>query len=197
MKVAWFLLVLGVVALCIVAWWLGSAPPFSGYAEAYRDALADLDARSVTAPAEGTPEEAGAIERFKSVFADFSPDAVAAHSRASYADSLYFNDTVKIHREIAPLVHYLKESAAAVKSCRVEFYDVTRSGEDFYFRWRMEIEFKAVKSGQTMSSIGMTHIRFDPNGKVVLHQDFWDPATGIYEHLPLVGNAIRKIKARL
>ena len=31
----------------------------------------------------------------------------------------------------------------------------------------------------------------------VLHQDFWDPATGIYEHLPLVGNAIRQIKARL
>jgi DNA-binding beta-propeller fold protein YncE len=34
-------------------------------------------------------------------------------------------------------------------------------------------------------------IAFDPQGRIILHQDFWNPSAGIYQHLPLLGPAIR------
>jgi hypothetical protein len=46
-------------------------------------------------------------------------------------------------------------------------------------------------------TIGMTHLRFDSEGKVVLHQDFWDSTRGIFEHVPVMGAGIRLVKKRL
>ena len=39
-------------------------------------------------------------------------------------------------------------------------------------------------------------VRFDAQGRVVLHQDFWDATAGVFEHVPVVGTAIRGIKAK-
>jgi hypothetical protein len=43
----------------------------------------------------------------------------------------------------------------------------------------------------------MTMLRFDGEGRVVLHQDFWDPAAGFYEHLPVLGGVLRWIKSKI
>lgn len=43
----------------------------------------------------------------------------------------------------------------------------------------------------------MTHLRFDREGKVVLHKDFWDAGGGFFEHLPVLGRAMRWVKSRL
>ena len=43
----------------------------------------------------------------------------------------------------------------------------------------------------------MSHIRFGADGKVVLHQDFWDSSGGLFEHVPGLGWMLRKAKARL
>ena len=37
----------------------------------------------------------------------------------------------------------------------------------------------------------------DGDGKIVLHRDYWDAASGLYEYLPVVGGLIRWIKGRL
>jgi hypothetical protein len=43
----------------------------------------------------------------------------------------------------------------------------------------------------------VTLLRFDRAGRVVLHQDFWDPAAGFYEHLPVLGPVLRWIKSQI
>jgi hypothetical protein len=43
----------------------------------------------------------------------------------------------------------------------------------------------------------MTHVRFDPEGLVTLHQDYWDAGAGLYEHMPVLGRLIGAIRARL
>lgn len=43
----------------------------------------------------------------------------------------------------------------------------------------------------------MTHIRFDSEGKVILHQDFWDSTGGLFEHVPALGWMLRRAKKRL
>jgi limonene-1,2-epoxide hydrolase len=144
-----------------------------------------------------SPEERAAIDRFTDFFSDFSEEKIREKARDFYADDVYFNDTLKEVRGIDALEAYLTESASAVESCHAEVQDVAVSRGNYYFRWVMDIQFKRFKKGQVTRTIGMSHIRFDEQGKVVLHQDYWDSTSGLFIHLPVIGYLIRKIKARL
>jgi len=43
----------------------------------------------------------------------------------------------------------------------------------------------------------VTMVRFDSQGRVILHQDFWDSAQGVWDHVPGVGAAIRWIQSKI
>ncbi len=162
----------------------------------YREKLAELQAAG-PALAPGSAGEREAVERFQALLSDFKAPGFAEGIREVYAEDAWFNDTLKTVRGVDALVEYLTESAAAVESCTVEFLDLAAQNGDYYFRWAMDIRFKKIARGKTTRSIGMSHIRFDADGKVVLHQDFWDSAGGLFEHVPAVGWMIRRIKKRL
>jgi hypothetical protein len=61
----------------------------------------------------------------------------------------------------------------------------------------MMIRFKRFAGGRETWSIGMSHIRMDAHGLVVYHQDYWNAADGLFQHIPILGSAIRAIKRRL
>lgn len=145
----------------------------------------------------GSDELQAAGERFAAFFADFTPEGVHANVGRTYADDCWFDDTLKTVQGAEAVGHYLAESAEACNRCRVELEDVSGGGPDVYVRWRMMIDFKKFKSGTENWTIGMTHLRFDGDGRILLHQDYWDSAEGLFVHVPVVGWAIRKIRARL
>lgn len=146
----------------------------------------------------GSPSEAEALARFARFFSDFSPDKVERLVDQTYAPDVWFNDTLKTLQGRDALRSYLKHSAQAVQSCRVEILDTFCNDRgDYYVRWTMVIRFKRFKPGQDTQTIGMSHLRFDRDGLVRLHQDYWDSTAGLFEHIPLLGAAIRAIKRRV
>lgn len=142
-----------------------------------------------------TLEEAGA--HFIHFFGELSEQGVRERIHDTFASNVHFNDTLKDVHGIDDLEPYLIESAQAVELCTVELQDVASSGGDYYLRWTMDIRFKRFKKGETTRSIGMSRLRFDESGKIVFHQDYWDAASGLFEHVPLLGGVIRRIKNRL
>ncbi len=162
----------------------------------YRERHASLEA-SGPALVPGSAEEQQAVERFQALLSDFTAPGFGAGIREVYAEDVWFNDTLKTVRGVDALAEYLTGSAAAVESCTVEFLDLAAQNGDYYFRWAMDIRFKKIARGKTTRSIGMSHIRFDADGRVVLHQDFWDSTGGLFEHVPALGWMIRRIKKRL
>lgn len=165
------------------------------------DTLTQLDRIRVShpaPPAAGSPGEARALANFAAFFASFAPDKVATLLDQTYAPDVYFNDTLKAVQGREALRHYLAESADAVEDCRVRIHESTRSEHgEHWVRWSMMIRFKKLRRGQDTWTIGISHLRFDAEGRVVYHQDYWNAADGIYEHIPLLGAAIRAIKRRL
>ena len=146
----------------------------------------------------GSPAETEALVRFARFFSDFSPDKVARLVDQTYAPDIWFNDTLKTLNGRDALRSYLKHSAEAVQSCRVEILDTLSNDRgDYYVRWTMVIRFKRFKPGQDTQTIGISHLRFDRDGLVRLHQDYWDSTAGLFEHIPLLGAAIRAIKQRV
>lgn len=142
-------------------------------------------------------EEKAALDRFRVFFSDFSPAKIEKLLDGTYAESIWFNDTLKTVNGVGDLREYLSHSASAVDACEVQVAEICGNGEgDYYARWSMMIAFKRFKRGQQTHSIGMSHLRFDADGKVVLHQDYWDSSQGLFEHVPLLGAMIRFIKRR-
>lgn len=161
-------------------------------------ALDDLRRRHPQVLAAGSSEEQQALDRFAAFFSSFAADRIEPLLPATYAADVYFNDTLKTVRGRDALAHYLAESAAAVEACRVEILDTTRNAHGEYLvRWKMMIRFKRFRRGVDTWSLGMSHLRFDAQGLVVYHQDYWNAADGLYEHIPLLGGMIRAIKRRL
>jgi len=165
------------------------------------ETLTTLDAIRVQHPAPPSAHslaETAAIENFKEFFSSFAANRIDKLLSKTYAMDIYFNDTLKTIRGIGNLAHYLKESADAVQDCRVEVIEVTRTGNnDHYFRWKMMIRFKRFKKDQDTWTVGMSHLRFNAEGLVVYHQDYWNATDGLFRHIPILGTMINAVIKRL
>ena len=139
-----------------------------------------------------------AEQQFLTMFGDFKQAASKADIiRNVYADSFYFNDTFKTFNSLDDLVEYMQKTAEQVTVTRVALLDVAKSDSDYYLRWVMDMVFMAKGREVKSKSIGMTQLRFDQEGKIILHQDFWDGGEGFYQHLPFVDYIVNKIQSGL
>jgi hypothetical protein len=163
----------------------------------YQEALQRTDPRKIQGLDKGTPEEKMAIGGFVDFISNLSEENIRAKARKVYAPDAYLNDTLKESVGIDQIETYFIETARAAEEITAKVEDVAESGGNYYFRWTMNVRFKKFKKGETVRSIGMSHIRFNSAGLVILHQDYWDSGGNLFEHLPVVGWLIRRIKSRL
>ncbi|MBI3875989.1 MAG: nuclear transport factor 2 family protein [Verrucomicrobia bacterium] len=171
-----------------------TAPVVLDTARPYHEALAAISSKPTVA--KGSEAERAAIARVKDFFAVMNEETVRAKTKQVYAADAYLNDTLKTLHGNAAIEDYFLATARESESITVQFDDVAESGGNYYFRWVMDTRLKKLRKGETIRTIGITHIRFDADGRVALHQDFWDTAAGLYEHVPVVGTMIRSIKAK-
>lgn len=147
--------------------------------------------------ARGSAAEREALERFKALLGDFKGPGFKSRVREVYAEDVWFNDSLKTVRGVEELERYLGRSADALDSGTVEFLGLTAENGDYFVRWQMNLSFAKLDRGTVHRSVGMSHLRFDREGKVVLHQDFWDSTGGLFEHVPGLGWLLRQVKRGL
>ncbi|MEM7054197.1 MAG: nuclear transport factor 2 family protein [Pseudomonadota bacterium] len=137
------------------------------------------------------------LDLFKRTYANLADTETSNKVSQLYANQLYFNDTIKTIRSREELTDYMEKTSNKVQTSYVEVDQVIRDGADVFLRWTMHFESSAYGINIDSETIGMTHLRFNEDGQVVLHQDFWDSAAGIYSHLPIVGFFVRRAQAML
>jgi len=134
------------------------------------------------------------IARFQSTFEDLTAPDVGPRFQQTYAETFFFNDTLHSISERASLVDYMERTGAALSESQVIVHQVIREQADVYVRWTMEFKTRAAGRDIHSKSIGVTHLRFDESGQVVLHQDFWDSGHALYAHIPFVGFAVKRAR---
>ena len=137
------------------------------------------------------------LDLFEQTYADLAHADTAAKVNRLYADELYFNDTVTTIRSVEELTSYMQKTSDKLKHSSVTIDQVIRDGVDVFVRWSMHFESAAYGVTVDSNTIGMTHLRFNDRGQVVLHQDFWDSTAGIYSQLPVVGFFVRRAQDML
>ena len=69
-------------------------------------------------------------------------------------------------------------------------------GDEAFLRWEFRFRFKRFSPDTPQTIHGASHLRFNAQGQVTLHRDYWDAAEELYEKLPAVGALMRWLKRR-
>lgn len=145
----------------------------------------------------GSRSETEAIGRFERFLSHLDEKTAREETEKVYAPDAYLNDTLKTVHGSPAIRDYFIKTAQGLESMTVRFDDLAVSGNNYYVRWTMETRMKNLAQGKTVRTIGVTLVRFDSKGRVLVHQDFWDSAQGVWDHVPGVGSVIRWIRSRL
>ena len=172
----------------------GSAPvPLAKLNASYEQALARTAPLAVTL-VPGSPEEQGAFARVQRYFDGMTTDSVREQTAAVYAPTAYLNDTLVGIEGADRIAAYFGHTMQQASLLKVEFMDRAPAGTDWYVRWRMTTRAEGLNGGEDVVTWGVTQFRFDGDGRVLIHKDFWDSGTGLHEQLPGVGGIVRRVR---
>ncbi|MDA0991885.1 MAG: nuclear transport factor 2 family protein [Verrucomicrobia bacterium] len=163
----------------------------------YMDALQATEASPADRLATGSQAERSAIEQFQGFWATFTYEVVTQRVRDIYADDVYLRDGVREIQGIDALAAYMAKSTEPLRSCTFEFQRVVQQDGNYFFQWTMHVNLLRDPVDRVGEAIGMSHVRFNPAGKVTFQQDYWDPSDLIYRRIPVAGWLIDKVRARL
>lgn len=159
------------------------------YADAYREALTRY--QGTTAVTEDM------TDRFVAFFSSHTHGNGTIPDPAElYGERLYFSDTLLTTDDRDAALAHLRRMHESTESLDVTVLDRLVRGQDVYLIWQMTAVFTPVSGAVTSNTVGVTHLRFDADGRIILHQDFWDSAAGLYQHVPVLGGLIGAVQGR-
>ena len=113
------------------------------------------------------------------------------------SDDVQFRDPLHAVNGLINLTSFYTAMMGNLIECRLEFHhsmEMTTRGEAILF-WTMHYRHKKLAGGKLLELTGNTHLLF--NDKVYYQRDYFDAGSMLYEHIPLMGFAIRKIKKKV
>ena len=165
--------------------------------ETYQQAVRSTDPAANNPPAPGSDAEAAMLERVKQLFSNYTEANLAANVTEVYAEKVYFRDAFKQFDRAEDIREYMLAGLEPLNQSEFVFNRVARSGSDYYFDWTMRLDFKKTPPDTWEESIGVSHMRFNADGKVIFHQDYWDPTDIVYRRVPIARQLIAFVKKRL
>lgn len=113
-----------------------------------------------------------------------------------YHPQVIFIDPVGQHNGIAALEGYFRQLLKSVNYCRFDIQQTLICGDQATLLWRMAYSHPTLSKGKQLSLDGVSHLKLAAD-KVIYQRDYYDLGAMLYEHIPLLGRAVKALKARL
>ena len=163
----------------------------------YRKALEVSDPARFNLPAPGSEAETIMLNTVEALFTDYTEANLNESIEKVYAPEVYFRDAFKQFDKASEIREYMIAGLKPLDAAEFIFNKVIRDGGDCYIDWTMRLDFRKTPPGTWEESIGMTHMRFNNEGRIIFHQDYWDPTDIVYRRIPLVKQLIAYVKKKL
>ncbi|MEQ1543726.1 nuclear transport factor 2 family protein [Methyloglobulus sp.] len=151
----------------------------------------------VLSPADSNIKSNTKINAFINVYNQLEDNALADNVAKAYAEKLYFNDTVVTLHDRQAVQKYLQHTQDSLDSMQFKVLEIYEKNNDILVRWSMRTQFTILGQQRDVHSIGISHLRFDGDGKIIMHQDYWDSTQGFYQNIPIIGGLLQWIKSVL
>jgi len=135
------------------------------------------------------------LTRVVRFFESLRPEDVARVGEL-YAADAHFVDPFNDVRGVAAIERIFAHMFEQLDGPRFVVHERLDAGRQAFLTWDFEFRFRAGAPTGLQRIHGGTHLRFDPDGKVVLHRDYWDAAGELYAKLPLIGAVMRWLRRR-
>ena len=76
------------------------------------------------------------------------------------------------------------------------FIDHIVGAQQAFLTWDLQFRFRRWRAHQPEHIHGATHLRFDAQGRITVHRDYWDSAEELFEKFPLIGPGVRWLRKR-
>lgn len=138
------------------------------------------------------PDITAAVQRVARFYETLSVAAIAELASV-YAPLARFKDPFNEVQGIAAIAQIFSHMFETVAAPRFVVTTTIVEGDQAMLAWDFFLKLR----GREIVIRGVTHLRFDDSGLVVLHRDYWDAAEEIYERIPVLGALMRLLRRRL
>lgn len=145
------------------------------------------------------------IQRFKSIYSRLDNTKAACGKIQCnaeqvllddvYSENVTFKDPLHQIEGLPALRHYMDNMYGNVISCEFTYHQHWIGENSATIKWDMLFRHKNLGNGKLITVRGITHVQF--NDRIYYHEDVFDLGAMLYEHVPLLGRILLKIKARL
>jgi len=104
-----------------------------------------------------------------------------------YAPDVRFKDPFNDVQGIPAIMAVYEHMFDTTEDPRFVIDDRVVDGDQAFITWAFRFGLK----GKPYVIIGGTHLKFNAEGLVILHRDYWDAAEELLQKLPVVGGLIR------
>jgi ketosteroid isomerase-like protein len=124
---------------------------------------------------------------------ELSPESVARFPEFYSADA-YFKDPFNEVRGIAPIQRIFSHMFKQVDEPRFVVTDQVVDAKGAMLIWEFCFRVRLWGKGETQVMRGVSHLKFDAEGKVNFHRDYWDTGEELYMKLPAIGTLMRGLR---
>lgn len=122
-------------------------------------------------------------------------EAHVARFPAFYAEDAVFVDPFNDVRGVAAIQRIFRHMFRQVEAPRFAVSERVADAEGAVLVWSFHFRFRY--NGEEQTIRGVSHLKFDDDGRVNYHRDYWDAAGELYARLPGVGLLMRLLRRRL
>lgn len=114
---------------------------------------------------------------------------------ALYTPDARFKDPFNEVRGQLAIARIFEHMFAAVDEPRFQVLEAISQGEQAFLTW--DFHSRSRSTGKPLCIHGATHLRFDAQGRITQHRDYWDAAEELYAKQPVLGGLMRCLQRRL
>jgi limonene-1,2-epoxide hydrolase len=137
----------------------------------------------------------GPLERLADFYRQLDDSQLPQLSRI-YHPQIEFIDPVGQHNGVDALEHYFRQLLKTMNYCRFDVQRTLCNGSEATLLWRMDYSHPSLNKGQDLSLDGISHLRL-ADDLIIYQRDYYDLGAMLYEHIPMLGTAVKALKTRL
>lgn len=112
------------------------------------------------------------VATFIDVFQRYEQQELAQSIPDLYSSNAFLNDRIHSVRGMEKIAQYFDSTFEKMNDSDFTIHETIYGAKDVYLRWTMRIQLK--ESSPYHAFIGMSQFRFNEEGKIIYHQDYWD-----------------------
>jgi steroid delta-isomerase len=140
--------------------------------------------------------EASPLERVIAFYETLAPGRLDEIDRL-YAANACFRDPFNEVRGAASIRRIFERMFDDIDDARFQILDTIEDRRGAFLTWDFTFRTRRRRGAMLLAIHGASHLRFDHDGRVAYHRDYWDAAGELYEKLPWVGALVRALRKRI